>query len=68
MDAITTGFAGMAAATQSFDASAARTASGQADLASEAVSQSLSKASFQAAAAVVKTADRMLGSLLDMTA
>ncbi|CAN5235980.1 hypothetical protein BH11PSE2_BH11PSE2_18070 [soil metagenome] len=60
--------AGMTAAVQRLDASAARTASkgADADLANEAVEQIGAKDSFKANLAVMKTADDMLGQLLDM--
>jgi len=72
---IATAAAGMFAAADRLSASAQRTAAwgleeGQAeakiDLAQEAVEQISAKAEFKADAAVAKTADEMMGALLDL--
>jgi len=68
MNAITTAAAGMMAATSRFNASAQRVASPDADYAVEAVEAVSSKAAFKASLAVFKTADDMLGRLLDIKA
>lgn len=59
--------AGMQNAANRFEASARRTASGSLDnLAVEAVEQIRAKTDFAANAAVARTADDMLGTLLDV--
>lgn len=73
MQALTTAAAGMRAAFERADASAARTArfgatDPEVDLADEAVEQISAKAELQANVAVARTADEMLGSLLDLKA
>ena len=68
MNALSIGAAGMVSAVQRFGASAAQTASGQGDLVQQVASRIEAKADFQASAAVVKTADKMVGSLLDILA
>jgi hypothetical protein len=67
MDALAIGAAGMISATQRFDQAAGATVSNPGDP-QAVVDQISAKASFDASAKVVKTADRMLGSLLDMLA
>jgi flagellar basal body rod protein FlgC len=66
MDAFSISAVGMAAATQRFDASAARTASGDSDPVAETVDQVQSATAFEAAAATFKAADKMIGALLDL--
>jgi flagellar basal body rod protein FlgC len=66
MNALSIAATGMAAAAQSFDASASRAAAGDGDPVAEAVDQIESKTAFQASAAVFKSADRMMGALLDL--
>ena len=59
--------AGMQNAATRFEASARRTAEGSLDtLAVEAVEQIRAKTDFSANAAVVRTADEMMGTLLDV--
>jgi hypothetical protein len=65
MDAMAIGAAGMNAASQQFDASAARTVGGG-DPTKEIVSQIAAKTDFAASAKVVQTADQMLGTVLNM--
>ena len=61
--------AGMQNAANRFEASARRTAEGSLDnLAVEAVEQIRAKTDFAANAAVVRTADEMVGTLLDVLA
>ncbi len=66
MDLLNIGAAGMMAASQRLDASAVRQVREIADPVAAAVDQMLSKQAFQASASVFKTADKMLGSLLDI--
>ena len=68
MNAIGTATQGMISAVQRFDASAVRTVQGNGDLVSEAVAQTDAKTTFSASAAVLRTADEMTGSLLDILA
>lgn len=68
MNALSISASGMTAAAQRFDASARRTAAGGADPVSETVEQVSAKSQFEASAAVVRTADKMMGVLLDMKA
>ncbi|MBW3560653.1 MAG: flagellar hook protein FlgE [Proteobacteria bacterium] len=73
MQALTTAAAGMQAAFQRADASAARTArfgatSEDVDLASEVVEQISAKSELKANVAVARTADEMLGAVLDIKA
>lgn len=73
MQALTTAAAGMTAAFGRADASAARIARSGAtgpevDLASEAVERLGAKAELKANVAVARTADAMLGALLDLKA
>ena len=67
MNAIGIASAGLASAGARFDASAQRTAAGG-DLAAEAVTQVSARTEFAADVSVLKTADAMLGSLLDIKA
>jgi flagellar hook protein FlgE len=70
MDPISTARYGMMAATQQLTASAGRIAaggpSGNVDYASETVTQIQAKQSFQANVGVIKVADQMWQSLLDL--
>lgn len=71
MNAISIAQAGLNAAFQRFDASARRTAQfgradGDVDLGAEAVEQVEAKQSVEANVAVIRAADQMLGSLLDL--
>jgi flagellar basal body rod protein FlgC len=66
MDPISTARYGMMAATQQLAASANRIAAGGADYGAEAVNQIEAKQSFQANVGVVKIADKMWQSLLDL--
>jgi flagellar hook protein FlgE len=69
MQALSIAAAGMAAAADRFDASARRTAADPlVDLGGEIVERITARTGFQANAAVVRTADDMIGTLLDMTA
>ena len=69
MQAIAIAAAGIAGATERFSASAARTARDPlADLAGETVERMTAKTEFSANIAVLKTADEMYGSLLDILA
>lgn len=69
MQAIAIAAAGIAGATERFAASAARTARDPlADLAGETVERMTAKTAFSANIAVLKTADEMYGSLLDILA
>lgn len=69
MQAIATAASGIAAATARFDASARRTAAAPLDnLAGEMVERLQSEVALKANVAVLKTADRMTGSLLDILA
>lgn len=69
MQAFAIAAAGIAGATDRFTASAARTAADPfADLAGEMVERISAKAAFKANVAVLKTADDMYGSLLDILA
>lgn len=68
MDAINIGVAGIYAATDRFEASAERTASGKGDYAKEAVEQISARTALEANVAVIKTADRMTKRLLDIKA
>ncbi len=70
MQAITSATVGLAAASQRLQASAERTASwsldSNVDLAREAVEQVSAKVAFKANAAVIRSANEMMGELLDM--
>ncbi|HUO23784.1 MAG TPA: flagellar basal body rod C-terminal domain-containing protein [Caulobacteraceae bacterium] len=68
MDAISTATSGMTAALSRFDQAAGAIASPNGDLAQAAVLTIDAKASFTANAAVLKTADEMMGALLDILA
>lgn len=69
MQAIAIAAAGIAGATDRFAASAARTARDPfADLAGETVERMTSETAFKANVAVLKSADQMYGSLLDILA
>ena len=77
MQALNTAAAGMFAAADRLSASAQRTAAwsveegkaeSKVDLAKEAVEQISAKTDFKANAAVAKTADEMMGALLDIKA
>jgi flagellar hook protein FlgE len=72
MQAINSATAGLAAASQRLQASAERTASwgldSKVDLATEAVEQVTAKVAFKANAAVIRTANEMMGELLDILA
>ncbi len=68
MDALSIGAGGMVSAMARFDASAAHTASGSGDLVQQVASRIEAKTDFQASVAVVKSADKMVGSLLDILA
>ena len=73
MDPIATAQYGMLAASRRFEASAFRTAqmgdpNANVDLGFEVVEQITSKHEFSANAAVIRTADDMLGDLLDILA
>jgi hypothetical protein len=69
MQAFAIAAAGVAAATDRFSASAARTAADPfADLAGEAVERMTAESALKANVAVIKTADDMYGSLLDILA
>ena len=65
MNAIDIASAGLASAGVRFDASARRTVAGG-DLAAEAVTQISTRNEFAADVSVLKTADAMLGTLLDI--
>lgn len=67
MDAINTASAGLAAAAAQFAASARRTAENPlADLAGEIVERKAAEVSFEANAHVIRAADDMTGTLLDV--
>jgi flagellar basal body rod protein FlgC len=70
MDPISTARYGMMAATRQLDVSASRVAGmagdDRVDYAAEAVSQIQAKQSFKADVAVIKVADEMMQSLLDL--
>jgi flagellar hook protein FlgE len=66
MDAISSGYFGMATASHQLDTTAASLANGTVDPATALVGVAQDKTAFQANAAVVKAADQMIGSLLDM--
>ena len=73
MDPIATAAYGMFAASKKFEASAFRVAQmgdpdAQVDLVAETVEQISAKHEFSANAAVIRTADDMLGDLLDIVA
>jgi flagellar basal body rod protein FlgG len=72
MDPIVTAHYGMMAAMNRFDAAAQRTvrsAGGEfGDLAQASLDSSEAKAALEANAAVVRTADEMLGAVLDLSA
>lgn len=69
MQAFAIAAAGIAGATERFAAGAARTAADPlADPAGEAVGRMTSETTFKANVAVLKTADEMYGSLLDILA
>jgi flagellar basal body rod protein FlgC len=65
---ISTALAGLNASTARLSASASRTVSPDADYVSERVEQIEASESFKANVAVLKTADRMQRTLLDMLA
>ncbi|MCC7266691.1 MAG: flagellar hook protein FlgE [Caulobacteraceae bacterium] len=65
MSAIATAHYGMMAAMRRFEASAQATARGG-DYVREAVEQISAKQAFKASAAVLRTADEMLGMVLDL--
>ena len=66
MDAISIGAAGLNSATQRFDVSAQAVVGG--DIVSGATDLISAKVDFQASAKVIKVADQMLGTLLDIKA
>jgi flagellar hook protein FlgE len=66
MDAINSAYFGMASASNQLDTTAAAMARGTTLDPSTVVSAVQAKNDFQANAAVMKTADRMTGTLLDM--
>jgi len=67
MQAIAIAAAGITAAAERFDASARRTAAAPLDnLVEETVERISAKVSFKANVAVLRTADEMLGALLDI--
>lgn len=67
MQAFAIAASGIAGATERFAASAARTAADPlADLAGETVERMTAETAFKANVAVLKTADEMYGSLLDI--
>jgi flagellar hook protein FlgE len=73
MDPIATAAYGMFAASKKFEASAFRTArmgdpNAQVDLVAETVEQIEAKHAFSANAQVIRTADEMVGDLLDIIA
>ncbi len=69
MQAFAIAASGIAGASERFAASAARTARDPfADFAGETVERMTAEAAFKANVAVLKTADRMYGSLLDILA
>ncbi len=69
MQAFAIAAAGIAGASERFAASAARTAADPfADLAGETVERMTAEAALKASVAVMKTADDMYGSLLDILA
>ncbi|HYE47069.1 MAG TPA: flagellar basal body rod C-terminal domain-containing protein [Caulobacter sp.] len=72
MQALSIAAAGLTAATARLDASAQRVArwspASDVDLAREAVEQVSAKTAFKANAAVIRSADRMMGELLDILA
>ena len=68
MDAISIGAAAMVSAVERFDASATQTADGTSDLVQQVTSRMEAKTDFQTSAEVVKTTDRMMGSLIDIVA
>ncbi len=63
---MTAALGGMQSATQRFDAAGSRIASGDSDLAADVVELSMSKVQMSAAVAVSRSADQMMGTLLDM--
>ncbi|MBV9511097.1 MAG: flagellar hook protein FlgE [Caulobacteraceae bacterium] len=67
VSAINYAISGMTSASQQLDAVAGVVSSGNGDLASAAVTEATASADFKANAAVMKTADKMMGSLLDIT-
>lgn len=68
MDALSIATAGLTRATDRFTASAIRTVAPDADLGREVVEQVQAKTDFKANLAVIRTADEMAGTLLDMLA
>ncbi|MBV9509487.1 MAG: flagellar hook protein FlgE [Caulobacteraceae bacterium] len=66
VSAINYAISGMTSASQQLTAVAGVVSSGDGDLASAAVSASTAQTDFKADAAVMKTADKMMGSLLDI--
>jgi flagellar hook protein FlgE len=66
MDAISSGFYGMMAASNQLDTTAASLAKGTVDPVTAVIGAAEDKTAFQANAAVVKTADSMIGALLDI--
>lgn len=68
MQALSIAAAGMMSAAERFDASARRTAAAPlADLAGETVERITAKHALKANALVIRTADEMIGTLLDRT-
>jgi flagellar basal body rod protein FlgG len=68
MNALSIGAAGMNMASQRFDVSATQIASGTGDVAQQSVSMMQAKNDFEASAVVVKSADKMMGTLLNVLA
>jgi flagellar hook protein FlgE len=68
MDAISIATAGLTRATDRLTASAIRTVAPDADLGREVVEQVQAKTDFKANLAVIRAADEMTGTLLDMLA
>ncbi len=73
MDAISSATSGLLAASQRFDAATLNTVrdantGDMGNLAADAVDQMQSRAAFSASVSVMKTTDKMMGQLLDITA
>lgn len=68
MSALSIGTAGMNMASQRFTASALQVASGSGDLAQQSVNMVQAKTDFEASVAVVKDAQKMMGTLLNVLA
>ncbi|ESQ86309.1 hypothetical protein AEAC466_03675 [Asticcacaulis sp. AC466] len=71
MSAISSAYSGVYAANQRFEAAAANTvrdASSGGDIVSDVVGQIESRTAFEASISVAKTADEMMGRLLDIKA